>query len=136
MLVLGELPFACLLDRFRTREVNRVCLRNKLGEEWLQVTVKYVFRYLLYMQVSVIIISNVRFFHYRSEWMDLKKEYLALQKASMASLKKTISQIKSESEMETDHGVTNKSGMKNEKSKHQYDTLCSILFICILKYYI
>lgn len=34
--------------------------------------------------------------------MDLKKEYLALQKASMASLKKTISQIKLESEMETD----------------------------------
>ncbi|ELK07590.1 La-related protein 7 [Pteropus alecto] len=52
----------------------------------------------------------------KSEWMDLKKEYLALQKASMASLKKTISQIKSESEMETDHGVTNKSGMKNEKT--------------------
>lgn len=49
--------------------------------------------------------------------MDLKKEYLALQKASMASLKKTISQIKSESEMEIDHGVTNKSGLKNEKSK-------------------
>ncbi|XP_036089284.1 la-related protein 7 isoform X1 [Rousettus aegyptiacus] len=52
----------------------------------------------------------------KSEWMDLKKEYLALQKASMASLKKTISQIKSESEMETDHGVTNKSGMKNGKT--------------------
>ncbi|KAM9237807.1 la-related protein 7 isoform 2-T2 [Dugong dugon] len=51
----------------------------------------------------------------KSEWMDLKKEYLALQKASMASLKKTISQIKSESEMETDHGEPNKSGMKNEK---------------------
>ncbi|CAK6445106.1 unnamed protein product [Pipistrellus nathusii] len=52
----------------------------------------------------------------KSEWMDLKKEYLALQKASMASLKKTISQIKSESEMEIDHGVTNKSGLKNEKT--------------------
>lgn len=50
--------------------------------------------------------------------MDLKKEYLALQKASMASLKKRISQIKSESEMETDHGVPNKLEMKNEKSKH------------------
>lgn len=49
--------------------------------------------------------------------MDLKKEYLALQKASMASLKKTISQIKSESEMETDGGVPQKTGMKNEKSK-------------------
>ncbi|XP_062963852.1 la-related protein 7 isoform X1 [Cynocephalus volans] len=49
----------------------------------------------------------------KSEWMDLKKEYLALQKASMASLKKTISQIKSESEMETD------SGMKNEKANSE-----------------
>lgn len=49
----------------------------------------------------------------KNEWMDLKKEYLALQKASMASLKKTISQLKSESEMETDRGV-NKSGVKNE----------------------
>uniref|UniRef100_A0A8C8TPY8 La-related protein 7 n=1 Tax=Peromyscus maniculatus bairdii TaxID=230844 RepID=A0A8C8TPY8_PERMB len=38
----------------------------------------------------------------KTEWMDLKKEYLALQKASMASLKKTISKIKLESEMETD----------------------------------
>uniref|UniRef100_A0A8C3WIJ0 La-related protein 7 n=1 Tax=Catagonus wagneri TaxID=51154 RepID=A0A8C3WIJ0_9CETA len=53
----------------------------------------------------------------KSEWMDLKKEYLALQKASMASLKKRISQIKSESEMETDHGVPNKLELKNEKSK-------------------
>ncbi|XP_058522930.1 la-related protein 7 [Ochotona princeps] len=50
----------------------------------------------------------------KSEWMDLKKEYLALQKASMASLKKTISQIKSESEMDTDSGGPNKSGVKNE----------------------
>jgi len=35
--------------------------------------------------------------------MDLKQEYLALQKASMASLKKTMSQIKPEpvGEMET-----------------------------------
>ncbi|KAM9678628.1 la-related protein 7 isoform 2-T2 [Trichechus inunguis] len=55
----------------------------------------------------------------KSEWMDLKKEYLALQKASMASLKKTISQIKSESEMETDHGEPNKSGMKNEKTNSE-----------------
>ncbi|XP_075400024.1 la-related protein 7 isoform X2 [Tenrec ecaudatus] len=52
----------------------------------------------------------------KSEWMDLKKEYLALQKASMASLKKTISQIKSETEMETDHGELSKSGVKNEKT--------------------
>lgn len=51
----------------------------------------------------------------KSEWMDLKKEYLALQKASMASLKKTISQIKLESEMETEQGVSNKSEVKNEK---------------------
>ncbi|XP_049741448.1 la-related protein 7 isoform X1 [Elephas maximus indicus] len=55
----------------------------------------------------------------KNEWMDLKKEYLALQKASMASLKKTISQIKSESEMETDHGEPNKSGMKNEKTNSE-----------------
>lgn len=52
----------------------------------------------------------------KSEWMDLKKEYLALQKASMASLKKTISQMKSESEMEIDHGVTDKPGLENEKT--------------------
>ncbi|XP_065489519.1 la-related protein 7 isoform X1 [Caloenas nicobarica] len=40
----------------------------------------------------------------KTEWMDLKQEYLALQKASMASLKKTMSQIKPEpvGEMETD----------------------------------
>lgn len=55
----------------------------------------------------------------KSEWMDLKKEYLALQKASMASLKKTISQIKLESEMETEHGVPNKSEMKNEKANSE-----------------
>lgn len=36
--------------------------------------------------------------------MELKQEYLALQKASMAALKKTMSQIKPEpvGEMETD----------------------------------
>ena len=62
----------------------------------------------------------------RTEWLDLKKEYLALQKASMASLKKTISQIKSQSEMET-NGVPTNSGMKNEKSKHQYDSFCNII---------
>ncbi|XP_044536421.1 la-related protein 7 [Gracilinanus agilis] len=45
----------------------------------------------------------------KSEWMELKKEYLALQKASMASLKKTISQIKSENsgQMDTDPGIKN-----------------------------
>ncbi|XP_048189533.1 la-related protein 7 [Perognathus longimembris pacificus] len=50
------------------------------------------------------------------EWMDLKKEYLALQKASMASLKKTISQIKLESEMETDSGLPNKPEVKIAKA--------------------
>ncbi|XP_058149923.1 la-related protein 7 isoform X2 [Dasypus novemcinctus] len=55
----------------------------------------------------------------KNEWMDLKKEYLALQKASMASLKKTISQLKLESEMETDRGIPNKSGMKNEKTNNE-----------------
>ncbi|XP_021504424.1 la-related protein 7 isoform X1 [Meriones unguiculatus] len=51
----------------------------------------------------------------KTEWMDLKKEYLALQKASMASLKKTISQIKLESEMETDCRAP-KSGVENGKA--------------------
>ncbi|KAM5255849.1 la-related protein 7 [Ctenodactylus gundi] len=55
----------------------------------------------------------------KSEWMDLKKEYLALQKASMASLKKTISQIKSGCEIETDSRVPNKCGRKNEKANGQ-----------------
>ncbi|XP_016153253.1 PREDICTED: la-related protein 7 isoform X1 [Ficedula albicollis] len=43
----------------------------------------------------------------KTEWMDLKQEYLALQKASMASLKKTMSQIKPDpvGEMETESGV-------------------------------
>ncbi|NXA86258.1 LARP7 protein, partial [Melanocharis versteri] len=43
----------------------------------------------------------------KTEWMDLKQEYLALQKASMASLKKTMSQIKPEpvGDMETESGV-------------------------------
>ncbi|XP_055484306.1 la-related protein 7 isoform X2 [Psammomys obesus] len=54
----------------------------------------------------------------KTEWMDLKKEYLALQKASMASLKKTISQIKLESAMETDCSAPNKSGVENGKGSH------------------
>lgn len=54
----------------------------------------------------------------KSEWMDLKKEYLALQKASMASLKKTISQIKLESKMET-NGVPTTSEIKNEKTNSE-----------------
>ncbi|NXP76701.1 LARP7 protein, partial [Ramphastos sulfuratus] len=43
----------------------------------------------------------------KTEWMDLKQEYLALQKASMASLKKTMSQIKTEpvAEMDTDNSL-------------------------------
>ncbi|NWT15443.1 LARP7 protein, partial [Vireo altiloquus] len=50
----------------------------------------------------------------KTEWMDLKQEYLALQKASMASLKKTMSQIKPEpvGEMETESG-----GQKSENDK-------------------
>ncbi|XP_077671276.1 la-related protein 7 isoform X2 [Eretmochelys imbricata] len=54
----------------------------------------------------------------KSEWMDLKQEYLALQKASMASLKKTMSQIKSEcvEKMETDSGVQKRPQTKNVKS--------------------
>ncbi|XP_059122197.1 la-related protein 7 isoform X2 [Peromyscus eremicus] len=51
----------------------------------------------------------------KTEWMDLKKEYLALQKASMASLKKTISQIKLESEMETDCATAAESGVNSGK---------------------
>ncbi|CAD7684676.1 unnamed protein product [Nyctereutes procyonoides] len=54
----------------------------------------------------------------KSEWMDLKKEYLALQKASMASLKKTISQMKSESKMET-NGVPTTSEIKTEKTNSE-----------------
>uniref|UniRef100_A0A8C6ZHW6 RRM domain-containing protein n=1 Tax=Nothoprocta perdicaria TaxID=30464 RepID=A0A8C6ZHW6_NOTPE len=48
----------------------------------------------------------------KTEWMDLKQEYLALQKASMASLKKTMSQIKPEltGEMETDAKSQSKNG--------------------------
>lgn len=71
----------------------------------------------IYFFIFSRLLSLFHFFPCRSEWMDLKKEYLALQKASMASLKKTISQIKSVSEMETDSGVPQKTGMKNEKSK-------------------
>uniref|UniRef100_A0A8B9P9L1 La-related protein 7 n=1 Tax=Apteryx owenii TaxID=8824 RepID=A0A8B9P9L1_APTOW len=54
----------------------------------------------------------------KSEWMDLKQEYLALQKASMASLKKTMSQIKPEptGEMETDTCAQKKPQTKNGKS--------------------
>lgn len=53
----------------------------------------------------------------KTEWMDLKKEYLALQKASMASLKKTISQIKLGSEKDTDCAVPSKSGERSGKGE-------------------
>lgn len=54
--------------------------------------------------------------------MDLKQEYLALQKASMASLKKTMSQIKPEpvGEMETESGV--------QKSENDKSNLGSVFF--------
>ncbi|NXY81326.1 LARP7 protein, partial [Alcedo cyanopectus] len=52
------------------------------------------------------------------EWMGLKQEYLALQKASMASLKKTMSQIKPEplAEMETEPGAQKKPQSEDDKS--------------------
>ncbi|KFP55005.1 La-related protein 7, partial [Cathartes aura] len=54
----------------------------------------------------------------KTEWMDLKQEYLALQKASMASLKKTMSQIKLEpvGEMETESCAQKKPQSENDKS--------------------
>ncbi|XP_038167816.1 la-related protein 7 [Arvicola amphibius] len=60
----------------------------------------------------------------KTEWMDLKKEYLALQKASMASLKKTISQIKLESEMDTDCAVPSKSGEGSGKGEVGHPECC------------
>ncbi|NWY58166.1 LARP7 protein, partial [Chionis minor] len=54
----------------------------------------------------------------KTEWMDLKQEYLALQKASMASLKKTMSQIKPEpvGEMEMETCGQKKPHSENDKS--------------------
>ncbi|XP_068259085.1 la-related protein 7 [Nyctibius grandis] len=54
----------------------------------------------------------------KTEWLDLKQEYLALQKASMASLKKTMSQIKPEpvGEMETESCAQKKPKSENDKS--------------------
>lgn len=54
----------------------------------------------------------------KTEWMDLKQEYLALQKASMASLKKTMSQIKPEpvGEMETNSCAPKNLQCKNGES--------------------
>ncbi|XP_039566604.1 la-related protein 7 isoform X3 [Passer montanus] len=55
----------------------------------------------------------------KTEWMGLKQEYLALQKASMASLKKTMSQIKPEpvGEMETESGVQKSENDKTATSE-------------------
>ncbi|KAM6301352.1 la-related protein 7 [Aegotheles albertisi] len=54
----------------------------------------------------------------KTEWLDLKQEYLALQKASMSSLKKTMSQIKPEpvGEMETESCGQKKPQSENDKS--------------------
>ncbi|NXX79578.1 LARP7 protein, partial [Urocolius indicus] len=54
----------------------------------------------------------------KTEWMDLKQEYLALQKASMASLKKTMSQIKHEpvGETEMESCAQKKPQSENDKS--------------------
>ncbi|KAM6270106.1 la-related protein 7 isoform 1-T3 [Porphyrio hochstetteri] len=54
----------------------------------------------------------------KTEWMDLKQEYLALQKASMASLKRTMSQIKPEpgGEMETESSAQKRPQSENDKS--------------------
>ncbi|NXQ89295.1 LARP7 protein, partial [Nyctibius grandis] len=54
----------------------------------------------------------------KTEWLDLKQEYLALQKTSMASLKKTMSQIKPEpvGEMETESCAQKKPKSENDKS--------------------
>ncbi|KFO80064.1 La-related protein 7, partial [Cuculus canorus] len=54
----------------------------------------------------------------KTEWMDLKQEYLALQKASMASLKKAMSQIKPEpvGQMETESCAQKNPPSENDKS--------------------
>lgn len=62
--------------------------------------------------------------------MDLKKEYLALQKASMASLKKTISQIKLGSEVDTDCAVPSKSGERSGKGEGQ----CNSSFRAVMRW--
>ncbi|NWH67085.1 LARP7 protein, partial [Geococcyx californianus] len=51
------------------------------------------------------------------EWMDLKQEYLALQKASMASLKKAMSQIKPEpvGQMETESCAQKNPASENDE---------------------
>nr|XP_020657800.1 la-related protein 7 [Pogona vitticeps]XP_020657801.1 la-related protein 7 [Pogona vitticeps]XP_020657802.1 la-related protein 7 [Pogona vitticeps]XP_020657803.1 la-related protein 7 [Pogona vitticeps] len=54
----------------------------------------------------------------KNEWMQLKQEYLTLQKASMSSLKKAMTQTKNmtEGEMETNASTPNHPAAKNGKS--------------------
>uniref|UniRef100_UPI00398F461D la-related protein 7 isoform X2 n=1 Tax=Pristiophorus japonicus TaxID=55135 RepID=UPI00398F461D len=52
----------------------------------------------------------------KKEWMDLKQEYLTLQKSSMSSLKKTMLQIKQQNDGEVME-VTDKSKRELEKNK-------------------
>lgn len=63
--------------------------------------------------------------------MDLKQEYLALQKASMASLKKTMSQIKPEpvGEMETENYAQKKPQSENHKCNPVYNGILLVFFI-------
>ncbi|NXA31017.1 LARP7 protein, partial [Eudromia elegans] len=70
----------------------------------------------------------------KTEWMDLKQEYLALQKASMASLKKTMSQIKPQimGEMETDTCAQKKPQSKNDKCNADYNLSCFVFMILTL----
>lgn len=69
--------------------------------------------------------------------MDLKQEYLALQKASMASLKKTMSQIKPEpvGEMETDGCTQKKPQSKNVKCNPVYDVFVVVFFMILVHKY-
>lgn len=69
--------------------------------------------------------------------MDLKQEYLALQKASMASLKKTMSQIKPEpvGEMETDGCAQKKPQSKNAKCNPPYDFFVVVFFMILVHEY-
>lgn len=63
--------------------------------------------------------------------MDLKQEYLALQKASMASLKKTMSQIKPEPvrEMETESCARKKPQSENGKCNPVCDVFCLLIIL-------
>ncbi|XP_030046707.1 la-related protein 7 isoform X2 [Microcaecilia unicolor] len=60
----------------------------------------------------------------KKEWLDLKLEYLALQKASMASLKKALAQIKQESSgpLDTQACKQNSSNMENGKAANNEKT--------------